>query len=371
VRSEIVVVGAGLCGLSAAWSVARRGRQVVLVDQAATGHTGGGSHGSCRIFRFGYEDPRYVPLVRQARQAWTELEEASGERLLEPTPQLTFGPLAGQVKTALERAGAPVEVLTEAEAMSRFTGVALNGAGDILYEPESAVIRADRALAVLAARVQPQVRKVTELTASDSGVQVSLADGETIDAEVAIVSAGSWTGRLVAPAGISVPGRTSFEQVAFFAPATPTAPTAPTQPAPLPILINYGATTSPYGLPVPGTNRYKLGIHFGGPTIDPDHQSQVEDAGMTRQLQQAVTEFLPGLDPVPVAVERCIYDISPDTNFIVDRIGNVVIGCGTSGHGFKFGPLIGEWLAELAIGQGQGPLPPEWFGLSRFSASTD
>ena len=218
-RSEVVVVGGGLCGLSAAWSVARRGRQVVLVDQAATGHTGGGSHGSCRIFRFGYEDPRYVPLVRQARQIWTELEEASGERLLEPTPQLTFGPLVGQVRTALEQAGAPIEVLTQAEAAARFSGVALSGAGEILYEPESAVIRADRALAVLAARVQPQVRRVTGLTASESGVQVSLAGGDKIDADVAIVCAGPWTGQLVAGSGISVPGRTSFEQVAFFAPS--------------------------------------------------------------------------------------------------------------------------------------------------------
>ncbi|HEY3905862.1 MAG TPA: FAD-dependent oxidoreductase [Streptosporangiaceae bacterium] len=365
-RSEVVVVGGGLCGLSAAWSVARRGRQVILVDQAATGHTGGGSHGSCRIFRFGYEDPRYVPLVRQARQVWTELEAASGERLLEPTPQLTFGPLVGQVKTALEQAGAPIEVLTQADAAGRFSGVALSGAGEILYEPESAVIRADRALAVLAARVQPQVRQVTGLAASEPGVQVSLAGGDKIDAEVAIVCAGPWTGRLVAGTGISVPGRTSFEQVAFFAPA----PARGAAPAPLPIMINYGATTSPYGLPVPGTNQYKLGIHFGGPTIDPDDQVHAEDVAMTGQIQRAVAEFLPGLDPVPVAVERCIYDISPDTNFIIDRIGNVVIGCGTSGHGFKFGPLIGEWLAELAVGPGQGQgagLPPAWFGLSRFA----
>ena len=131
----------------------------------------------------------------------------------------------------------------------------------------------------------------------------------------------------------------------------------------------------PYGLPVPGTNRYKFGIHFGGPTIDPDDQQQVEDAGLTRQIQGAAAEFLPGYDPVPVSVERCIYDNSPDTNFIIDRIGNVVIGCGTSGHGFKFGPLIGEWLAELAIGPGEGSgsgsgagPPPAWLGLGRFAS---
>ena len=385
--------------MSAAWSVARRGREVVVVDQGVTGHAGGGSHGSCRIFRLGYDDPRYVPLVRRARQVWTELEEISGERLLLPTPQLTFGPLVDQVRAGLEQAGAPYELLSAAEAGLRFPGVGLTGIDEVLYEPESAVTAADRTLAVLAARVRPRVGRVTGLTVSGarggsgpgggsgSGVKVSLADGEDLDAEVAIVCAGPWTGRLVAAAGITVPGTTSLEQVAYFEP--PAGVASP----PMPILINYGGEF-PYGLPVPGTNRYKLGIHFGGPTIDPDDRSQAEDTALTRQIQRVAAEFLPGYDPVPVAVERCIYDNSPDTDFIIDRIGDVVIGCGTSGHGFKFGPLIGEWLAELALGRGPGGpgaaggpgtaggpggpggpggspdagSPPAWFGLSRFAA---
>jgi sarcosine oxidase len=372
VRCDVVVIGGGLCGLSAGRAVARRGREAVVVDCGVTGHLGGGSHGSCRIFRLGYEDPRYVPLARQARQVWTELEEASGERLLVPTPQLTFGPLAGQVREALGQGGAPYEVLSAAQAASRFGGINLTGADDILYEPESAVTLADRALAVLAARVQPQVRRVTGLQAYGAGARVSLDDGENLDADVVIVCAGPWTGRLVAAAGITVPGTTSLEQVAYFEPAEGAVT------GPLPIIINYGGEF-PYGLPVPGTSRYKLGIHFGGPTIDPDDQQQIEDAGQTRQAQRAMAQFFPGFDPAPVAVERCIYDISPDHNFIIDRIGDVVIGCGTSGHGFKFGPLIGEWLAELAVGSGSGSgsgepgrtggygLPPDWFGLSRFA----
>jgi sarcosine oxidase len=63
-----------------------------------------------------------------------------------------------------------------------------------------------------------------------------------------------------------------------------------------------------------------------------------------------VARLLPTLRPVPVATERCVYDNSADTDFVLDRIGDVVIGCGTSGHGFKFGPLLGELLADLATG---------------------
>ena len=59
-----------------------------------------------------------------------------------------------------------------------------------------------------------------------------------------------------------------------------------------------------------------------------------------------------------MSAERCVYDNTPDEDFIVDRIGNIVIGCGTSGHGFKFGPLLGEWLAALTAGTGDGPDEP-------------
>ncbi len=85
-RAEIVVVGGGITGLSAAWALTRRGREVVVLDQAPVGHSGGGSHGSCRIFRRGYEDASYVTLAGQARRPWTELEDVSGERLLRPDP---------------------------------------------------------------------------------------------------------------------------------------------------------------------------------------------------------------------------------------------------------------------------------------------
>jgi glycine/D-amino acid oxidase-like deaminating enzyme len=71
---------------------------------------------------------------------------------------------------------------------------------------------------------------------------------------------------------------------------------------------------------------------------------------VVRRLAELARRHLPGYHPEPVITERCIYDNSPDEDFIFDRIGNVIVGCGTSGHGFKFGPLLGEWLADLAIG---------------------
>jgi sarcosine oxidase len=334
----------------------------MVIDQAATGHVTSGSHGACRIFRLGYEHPAYVSLARQARDTWTQLEEASGERLLHPTPQVTFGPQMDQVRDSLKQAGAPHETLTQAEAAERFPGVAIRG--PVLYEPESAVIAADRSLAALArlAGATGEPARVTALAEQGSGVRVSTTAGP-IDADRVIVCAGPWTARLVAGADIAVPGAASMEQVAYLERESPDAGDAR-----MPIFIHYGGEFR-YGLPVPGSARYKVGIHFGGPPVDPDWQDHAEDARLTEQIERAASQFLPDFDPRPVATERCIYDNSPDTDFIIDRIGNIVIGSGTSGHGFKFGPLIGEWLAGLATGSsGLASSPPPWLALSRFTA---
>ncbi len=142
----------------------------------------------------------------------------------------------------------------------------------------------------------------------------------------------------------------------------------------MPIFVHYGGEF-PYGLPVPGSEQYKIGIHYGGPPVDPDRQDRGVHVGLIGQIERAARRFLPALDPKPVAAERCIYDNTPDTDFIIDRVGNIVIGSGTSGHGFKFGPLIGTWLADLATGKddrglaatGAGPVPP-MFSLARFLA---
>jgi sarcosine oxidase len=153
-----------------------------------------------------------------------------------------------------------------------------------------------------------------------------------------------------------VPSSATLEQVAYLEPANGSVPPE------MPIFVNY-SPEFPYGLPVPGSRRYKIGMHHSGSRVDPDHQDLSADEGLSEQFEQVAKKFLPGFEPRPVIQERCIYDNSPDTDFVVDRSGNVVVGSGTSGHGFKFGPLLGEWLAELALG---GASPGARFALARF-----
>jgi sarcosine oxidase len=357
-RCDVVVVGAGLLGLAAARALVRRGREVVVLEQAEVGHEGGGSKGSCRIFRLGYDDPWWVGVAMRARGPWAELEDECGRRLLQPTPHLTFGPELDAVRQAMDGAGAPHEFLPAAEAAARFPEVSIGGPA--LLEPGSGVISADAALRALAAAV-PDIRAGTAATGlEDDGRQVTVRTAAgPVTARAAVVCAGPWTGRLLAAAGIAVPSAATMEQVGYVAPATEPGPA-------MPIVICHGAGEL-YGLPVPGSSLYKLGLHHSGPPADPDRQEQGPDPGLTERLRALAHRYLPGFGPDLARTERCVYDNSPDEDFIVDRVGRVVIGSGTSGHGFKFGPLLGEWLADLAVDGDTDPLARR-FSLGRLGA---
>jgi glycine/D-amino acid oxidase-like deaminating enzyme len=235
----IAVIGAGLTGLSAAWALTRRGHEVVVLEQGTVGNRDGGSHGSCRIFRLGYEHAEYVRLAQHARQLWAELEDASGERLLHPVPQLTFGPQMEQVRDGMRAAGAACELLTAEAAAEQFPHVA--APGPVLLEPDSAVISASQALAALARLTGSAVRIGVRVTALSDRIRTTQGD---IEADVVIVCAGPWTPGIMAGSGIAVPGSATLEQVGYLAGGRD-----------LPILVHYGGEF-PYGLPEPGTGRY-------------------------------------------------------------------------------------------------------------------
>lgn len=367
---DVAIVGAGLLGLATGRALATRGYDVVVLERAEVGHAGSGSKGAARIFRLGYADPAYVRAARRSGELWRELEATSGRQILWSAPQLTLGAGLRGVQTAMRAAGAPCELLTAAEAGSRFP--AISSGGPALLEPDSAVIAAAEALAALAAGVPDLRTSVRVLRLTDEGDRVTLrTTAGLITARTAVITAGPWSGGLLASLSVPLPGRPTLEQVSYLRPASEASANSEHSAGADPPIFICHTDRAPYGLPVPGSALYKIGIHPSGPAVDPDAQDPSPDQRLVSQLAEVAARYLPGYDPEPVRTERCVYDNSPDEDFVLDRVGSVVIGSGTSGHGFKFGPLLGEWLADLATGTtgpdgAMDPVLRQRFAIGRF-----
>jgi sarcosine oxidase len=346
---EFVVVGAGALGLGAARALARRGREVVVCDQAGVGHGAGGSKGSARIFRLGYDQPWYVRMAMASGRLWSELEEESGARLLVPTGQVTFGPDLEVLVGSMASAGAPYEEVAASEVTARFP--VLQVAGPAVFEPASGVLVADACLAAMRATANLEVREATRvLRLHDDGRRCSVLletpEGpDELCAAGVLVCAGPWTEALLG-ADADLRLRASLEQVVFLG--------SDTGACLAPVFVERARPWF-YGLPVPGTGLVKLSFHGAGPEVETDDLAAPteDDPGLVGELMEAARRVLPELAQGPARTERCLYDNSPDTDFVLDRRGALTIGAGTSGHGFKFAPLLGELLADLATGSRQ------------------
>src|SRR5688572_9107524 len=117
---DVVVVGAGIMGSAAAQALARQGRQVVVLERFQVGHTHGSSHGRARVFRFSYDDQRYVRMAQESLPLWRELETETGEEILRTTGGLDVGKGLEERVSALEACGADFEILDAAKCHRRF-----------------------------------------------------------------------------------------------------------------------------------------------------------------------------------------------------------------------------------------------------------
>ncbi|PYY33754.1 FAD-dependent oxidoreductase [Curtobacterium sp. MCJR17_055] len=352
-RLDHVVVGGGVVGAAAARSLAARGEQVLLVEQHDRGHEHGSSHGATRIFRMGYTEPDYVTLTQRAWDAWAALEAASGRTLLDRTGAVDHGrpEVIDAIAHALERAGVPFERLDLDEAAARWPGLAFEG--HVLAHGTAGRIRSAEtieALLDLAASDGAALRfgvRVTGLDDHGHTVTVHLDDGTAVMTPSVVAAVGSWAptlvGELFAGRGASLPAiRVTQEQPAHFPSHLPDDP--------WPSFVHYPLDGGDvYGLLTPGEG-VKVGFHGVGPVVDPDARDRTPVAAEVERLQAYVARFVPGVDATAPALISCLYDNSPSDDFVMDRRGPLTVATGFSGHGFKFAPVLGEMLADLATG---------------------
>lgn len=337
---DALVIGVGVMGAAAGWSLSRTGREVLMVEQFAIGHRRGSSHGASRIFRLSYEDPRFVRMAQEALPRWRALEKSSGRRLLTTTGGLDIGERLDRHAAALRECGAGFEELDGAEVSRRYPTVSPSVA-PALFQPDGGFVAADVAVRALVDAAKAGGAIVLERTAvvalSQRADRVEIrTHQETYRARTAVVTAGAWAAKLLAGAGIELPTRPTRETVAYF---------HVDEEGSLPAVVDWG-TPAVYSLPSPGQG-LKAGEHQAGPTTDPDAEGTPDEASVAR-VSAWVRDRFPGAEPDPHLAETCLYTNTADEGFILERHGAVVVGSACSGHGFKFAPVIGDRLVALA-----------------------
>ncbi len=354
---DVIVLGLGALGSGAAYWLAKRGARVLGLEQFEFGHARGSSHDWSRIIRLSYFSPLYVRLAKEAYAAWKALEQDAGERVLFKTGGLDIGPRDGAIPLSnyadsMQACGVEFERLDAGEIRKRWpvwrVGDEIHG----LFQPDSGIVAADRATAALrraASEFGATLRERTVVTAiRDANGEIDVeAGGERYRAAKLVIAAGGWTDRMLAQLGVRIPFEVTKEQVLYFAARDLTEFAF----GRFPIWI-WMDDPSFYGFPVFGEpDSVKITQDAGGEPVDPDTRGFEEDRELTARVTGFMERYLPSaLGPV-ARMKTCLYALTPDRDFIIDRLPrrpNVCITAG-GGHGFKFAAVIGRILSELAL----------------------
>jgi sarcosine oxidase len=376
---DVIVAGVGAMGAAALWHLARRGVRVLGLEPHGVPHALGSSHGYSRAIRLAYfEHPDYVPLLRRAWDLWGELEEVAGRRLLYRTGCLYAGPpdsdlIRGSLASA-QAHGLPHEALDRGGLAMRFPQLGVPDDYVAMFEPLGGALRPEACVTAFAlgalqagARIHGH-EGVRSWQAGPDGVTVETERGRRFQARHLLLCGGAWSDRLVTDLGVPL---TVTRQVLGWV--------WPERPGPLSLegglptwAIEHDGGAYTYGFPMlPDNPGFKLARHAPiGPPVTPETVQRQPLPGDEETFLPAARRFFTdvGDDPTVLAIRICLYTNSPDGHFIVDRHPiheNVSVACGFSGHGFKFAPVIGEALADMAM-DGKTRLPIGFLGLGRF-----
>ena len=374
---DVVVCGLGAMGSAALHHLARRGKRVLGLERHSPGHDRGSSHGSTRIIRLGYfEHPSYVPLLRRAYALWRELETAAGRRLLHVTGIAEIGPPSGTLVQGTLASARLHElqhaVLLAPELMRRFPAFRLPQHYVAVLQPDGGFLEAEPSIAAhlaLASSAGADIRSGETVRAIEPGtgfVRV-ITDRGTVEAGAAIVAVGAWTKSLLPKFGATL--RVTREVMGWFALTAADLSSA----RQLPVFIIESRHGMHYGIPAPrganGPTEIKVAKHHHrNETVDPDAYDRTVSAADEALIRAAIADHLPMANGELIAAKTCLYTMTPDGDFLIDHLPgapNVIVASPCSGHGFKFAPVVGEVLADLAT-TGTTPHDIGRFSLRRF-----
>ncbi len=358
---DVAVVGAGVFGAWTALRLVESGRRVALLDQYGPANARASSGGESRILRAGYgRDVLYTRLVLRSLQLWKEFFASVGTDLFHRCGVLWLAGKqdahAGHSEEVLARCGVAAEHVERAELERRFPQFCLEDVEWGLFEPDSGALMARRAVrAVVAAAVNKGVDYLHAgaIAPATRGrlAAMQISDGSSIAADQYVFACGAWLAKVFPKLLGSRIFVTRQEVIFFGVPAGEVRFAAPVMPAWL--FVSDGI----YGVPDLEHRGFKVALDRHGERVDPDTQSRVVSNGSVEWMRGYVERRFPALRGAPIVETRvCQYENTWNGDFLIDRhpeMENVWLVGGGSGHGFKHGPALGEYVAAQVNGSGE------------------
>lgn len=375
-RFDVIVIGAGVMGSSAAYQAAKRGQKTLLIEQFDFLHYRGSSHGESRTIRATYPEPYYSPMAIESEKLWRDAESEIGYKVYFKTQQLDFGPVNNTSLRALtancEKHSMNHQILDRHQAKEHFSGriefpddwtAVVTELGGVL-KPTKAVAMF-QTLAIKHGAVLKDKTEIVDLVADKhgGGVVVSSRSGEKFWGRKCVVTAGAWVSKLVQKVsyGSTILPIQPLETQVFYWKIKNGHEHDYTIEAGFPSFASYGEPYI-YGTPaLEFPDLIKVAVH-GGRECDPDKRTWGAATEGTSMVIGHLKEWIKlrfgdkvDWEKGPVITQSCLYSMTPDEDYIIDYIGgafheDVVVAGGFSGHGFKMAPIIGRILVDLAIG---------------------
>ena len=373
-QPQIVIIGAGIVGLCTAYALLTEGAyRVRVLEQAVVNHNRSTSSSISRLLRFEYgTDAFYSRMVMLSLERWRDLERKTQRTLYTPTGLLTLGREGDETRReheTIRSLGLASEHLSTQSCRQRFPQFESRNYEFLTYNTEGGILHASACLHALKRAVLElggeiaETSRVTHILHDNPNrpIRLRLHSGEETSADRVVVATGPWVHRLLS--SLRIPVETTRQYLLYFAGL----PNSMFGTGVFPAFVERHL----YGFPIhKGSNGWlKAATHQFGQPVDPDATVQIEKSVVEQTVRDLHT-LLPALRGAQLAhVEACIYDVSPDEDFILDYLpddSRIVFATGLSGHGFKFGPLLGHLLSSL-ISRTTPEVPVGRFHLARFS----
>jgi len=361
---DVAVIGAGVFGAWTAYQLQRTGKRVLLIDAYGPGHSRSSSGDESRIIRMGYgADEIYTRSALRSLRQWRELFEQVGEPLFHQTGVLWLAheddPYPDLCAETLTKIGIPFERLTAAELALRYPQIGQDRVAWALLEPGSGVIIARRAVQMVAREAirngVEYLQDAIEPPAGKSNLDYLVtSSGRRVSAANYIFACGPWLPKIF-PGLLADRIHVTRQEVFYF--GMPSGNARFSSPA-LPVCINFGDQA--YILPNLDGNGVKVAFDRHGPPFDPDSRDRFVAEALL-EMRKYLARRLRELKDAPVIEARvCQYENTSNGDFLIDRhpkFENVWLVGGGSGHGFKHGPVIGEYVAARIAGSKEGVEP--------------